>query len=157
VISQFLAAAAAVGLMGAGFANASQTRSFEAMTGQTAMFGGGEGGGAEGGTCRVDVVRSGSAGSADITRQTFSDGSCVCMITTGPAGNNGSAEAAVTNLLRDRECAGAPVAGAAGGQAAGAAAGGGGMGGGAVIGVLFGVAALGVGVAAGGGKKDSAG
>jgi hypothetical protein len=153
VISQFLAAAAAVGLMGAGLANASQTRSFEAMTGQTAMFGSGDGGGADGGTCRVDVVRSGSAGSADVTRQTFSDGSCVCTVTTGPVDSNGSAEAIVSNLLRDRECAGAPTAG---NEAAGAA-GGGGMGGGAVIGVLFGVAALGVGVAAGGGKKDSAG
>jgi hypothetical protein len=157
VISQFLAAAAAVGLMGAGFANASQTRSFEAMTGQTAMFGSGEGGGAEGGNCRVDVVRSGAAGSADVTRQTFSDGSCVCTVTTGPASSNGSAETVVTNLLRDRECAAAPVGGYAGSEA-GAAAGGGGMGGGAVIGVLFGVAALGVGVAAGGGgKNDSAG
>lgn len=150
MISQFFAA---VGLMGAGFANASQTRSFEAMTGQAAMFGGGGGGGAEGGMCRVDVVRTGSAGSADVTRQTFSDGSCVCTITAGPAGSNGSAESVVTNLLRDRECAGAPLAGNVGSEAAA----GGGMGGGAVVGVLFGVAALGVGVAAGGGKKDSAG
>jgi hypothetical protein len=153
VTSQFLAAAAAIGLMSAGLANASETRSFEAMTGQVAMFGAGEGGGADSDKCRVDVVRTGAAGSADITRQTFSDGSCVCTITTGPAGGNGSAETAVTNLLRDRECEGAAVAG---GDVAGAAAGGGGMGGGAVIGVLFGVAALGVGVAAGGGG-DSAG
>jgi hypothetical protein len=155
VISQFIAAAAAVGLMGAGFANVSETRSFEAMTGQTAMFGGGEGGGAQGGTCRVDVVRSGSAGTADVTRQTLSDGSCVCTVTTGPVSSNGSAESVVTDLLRNRECAGAPEAGNVGSEAA--AGGGGGVGGGAVIGVLFGVAALGVGVAAGGGNKDSAG
>jgi hypothetical protein len=150
VISQFLAAAAAVGLMGAGFANASQTRSFEAMTGQAAMFGNGGGGGAEGGTCRVDVIRSGSAGSADITRQTFSDGSCVCTVTTGPTGSNGSAETVVTNLLRDRECAGAP---APAGETAKAGPGG-------IIGALAGALGIGGGVAAGSGGSagnDSAG
>lgn len=152
--SQFLAAAAAVGLLSAGLANASETRSFEAMTGQTAMFGSGEGSGAAGDKCRVDVVRTGSAGSADVSRQEFSDGSCVCTVTTGPAGNNGSAETVVSNLLRDRECAGA--AGGSGGEAGAAAAGGGGgIGGGAVIGVLFAVSAAGIGLAAGG--KDSAG
>ncbi len=152
--SNLLAAAAAVGLLGAGLANAAETRSFEAMTGQVAMFGAGEGGGAAGDKCRVDVVRSGSPGSADIARQTFSDGSCVCTITTGAAGSNGSAETVVANLLRDRECEGAPTAG---NEAADAASSGGGVGGGAVIGVLFGVAALGVGVAAGGGNNDSDG
>jgi hypothetical protein len=155
VTSQFLAAAAAVGLLSAGLANASETRSFEAMTGQSAMFGSGEGSGAAGDKCRVDVVRTGSAGTADVSRQEFSDGSCVCSVTTGPAGNNGSAETVVSNLLRDRECAG--VAGGGGGGDAGAAAagGGGGIGGGAVIGVLFAVSAAGIGLAAGG--KDSPG
>lgn len=147
--SQFLAAAAAVGLIGAGVAGASETRSFEAMTSQVAMFGNGEGGGASGGTCRVDVVRTGPAGSADVTRQTFTDGSCVCTVTTGPASSNGAAENVVANVLRDRTC-GDPVAG--GEEAAGS---GGGMGGGAIVGVLFGVGALAVGVAAGG--SDSPG
>jgi hypothetical protein len=156
VTSHLLAAAAAVGLLGAGFANAGEIRSFEAMTGQVAMFGSGEGGGAAGDKCRVDVVRTGAPGSADIERQTFTDGSCVCTITTGPNGNNGSAEATVSNLLRDRECAGPGMAAADTGAAA-AAGGGGGMGGGAVIGVLFAVGALGVGVAAGGGGSDSPG
>jgi hypothetical protein len=151
VTSQLLAAAAAIGLLGAGFANAGETRSFEAMTGQAAMFGAGEGGGAAGDKCRVDVIRTGSTGSADISRQTFNDGSCVCTITTGPAGDNGSAETIVSNLLRDRECGAPAVADAA---TSGDAAGGGGMGGGAVVGVLFGLAALGVGVAAGGGSDS---
>jgi hypothetical protein len=149
VTSQLLAAAAAIGLLGAGFANAGETRSFEAMTGQAAMFGAGEGGGAAGDKCRVDVIRTGSAGSADISRQTFNDGSCVCTITTGPAGNNGSAETIVSDLLRDREC-GVPAAAVADAATGGGAAGGGGT----VIGVLFGLAALGVGVAAGGGSDS---
>jgi hypothetical protein len=148
VISQFLAAAAAVGLMGAGLANASQTRSFEAMTGQSAMFGSGDGGGADGVTCRVDVVRSGSAGSADVTRQTFSDGSCVCTVTTGQVDSNGSAEAIVSNLLRDRECEGAP------GPDGKVAKAGGGTG---IIGALFGIAAVGGGVGASSSGNDSAG
>jgi hypothetical protein len=147
VTTYLLAAAAVVGLVGAGFANAGETRSFEAMTGQTAMFGAGEGGGAAGDTCRVDVIRSGSAGSADITRQTFTDGSCVCTITTGPAGSNGSAEDIVTGLLRDRECEGAP---APDGEVAEA---GGGFG--TILGVVGATAGVGAGVGASG--NDSAG
>jgi hypothetical protein len=148
VTSNLLAAAAAVGLLSAGFANAGETRSFEAMTGQSAMFGNGEGGGAAGDKCRVDVVRTGSAGAADITRQSFSDGSCVCTITTGSADSNGSAEAIVTNLLRDRECEGAAAVGDEAAKAGG--------GGGGVIGALAGVAGVGGGIAAGAGN-DSAG
>jgi hypothetical protein len=147
VTSQFLAAAAAVGLLGAGLANAGETRSFEAMTGQAAMFGSGEGGGAAGDKCRVDVIRTGAPGSADITRQTFNDGSCVCTITTGPNDNNGSAEAVVSNLLRDRECESAV---APGGEASEA---GGGFG--TIAGVLAATAGLGAGVGASG--SDSAG
>jgi hypothetical protein len=154
VTSQLLAAAAAIGLLGAGIANAGETRSFEAMTGQSALFGAGEGGGAAGDKCRVDVVRSGSAGAADVARQTFSDGSCVCTITTGPAGNNGSAETVVSNLLRDRTCDGAAEIPAEPGAAA--AAGGGGGGGGGIIGALAGIAGIGGGVAAVSGS-DSAG
>lgn len=154
--SYLLTAAAAVSLLGAGFANAGETRSIEAMTGQVAMFGGGQAGDASGDKCRVDVIRSGAPGAADVSRQTFSDGSCVCTVTTGPNGTNGAAETVVANLLRDRECAGTPAVVTDTGSAA--AASGGGVGGGAVIGVLFGVAALGVGVAAGGGGgSDSAG
>lgn len=143
--SQFLAAAAAVGLLGAGMAGASETRSFEAMTSPAAMFGSGEGsGGAE--KCRVDVVRNGAPGSADIARQDFADGSCVCTITTGPAGNNGSAESVVGALQRDRECET---------SAAPAEESNGGIGAGAVAGALLGLGALAAGAAAGG--SDSAG
>jgi hypothetical protein len=147
VTSHLLAAAAAIGLLGAGFANAGETRSFEAMTGQAAMFGTGEGGGAAGDQCRVDVVRTGSAGTADVTRQTFSDGSCVCTVTTGPASSNGSAETIVTNLLRDRECAGAAVVSNEPAKAGG--------GGGGIVGALAGVAGVGGAVAASG--NDSPG
>jgi hypothetical protein len=147
VTSHFLAAAAAVGLLSAGLVNASETRSFEAMTGRSTMFGSGEGSGADAGRCRVDVVRSGSVGTADISRQEFSDGSCVCTVTTGPSGNNGSAEEIVNRLLRDRECAGAPAPGEEASQA------GGGPGG--LIGALAAVAGVGTaGVAASSGKDS---
>lgn len=149
--SHLLAAAATIGLLGAGIAGASDTRSFEAMTGTAAMFGaagdlGGTGAGAAAGQCRVDVVRTGASGSSDISRQDFSDGSCVCTVVTGPAGNNGSAEATVEALLRDRTCAASPAA---------AAASEGGMGAGAVVGVLFGVGALVAAAASGGGGGGS--
>ncbi len=144
--SHLLAAAAAVGLLGAGFANAGETRSFEAMTGQSAMFGSGEGGSAAGDKCRVDVIRSGSTGTADVTRQAFSDGSCVCTVTTGPSDSNGSAETIVSGLLRDRECEGAPAPGEEASQAGGP---------GGMIGVLAAVAGVGGGVAVTG--SDSAG
>jgi hypothetical protein len=61
--------------------------------------------------CRVDVLRTVAGGRADITRSELSDGTCVCTVTTGPQTINGSAEDIVVGLLRDRECAGAPVAG----------------------------------------------
>lgn len=138
--SHLLAAAAAVGLLGAGFANASETRSFEAMTGQAAMFGNGEGGGAAGDQCRVDVVRSGSPGTAGVTRQAFSDGSCVCTVTTGPASTNGSAETIVASLMRDRTCDGAASPGNEAAKAGG--------GGGGIIGALAGIVGVGGAVAA---------
>lgn len=147
--SHLLAAAAAVGLLGAGPANAGETRSFEAMTGLSAILAASEGA-TSAGKCRVDVVRTGSPGSADVTRQSFADGSCVCTITTGPSDSNGSAESIVGNLLRDRECEGAPNANSEAAEAAG------GAGLGAIAGVLFGGGAIGAGVANGGGS-DSAG
>jgi hypothetical protein len=145
--SHLLAAAAAVGLLGAGLANAGETRSIEAMTGQSAIFAAGEGGGAAGDKCRVDVVRTGSAGSADIARQNLSDGSCVCTITTGPAGGNGAAESIVGNLLRDRECEGGSTP---------AEESSGGMGTDTIVGIVFGVGAIGAGVALSS-DNDSAG
>jgi len=148
VTSHFLATAAAVSLLGAGIAGAAETRSFEAMTAPAAMFGSGEGGGGGADKCRVDVVRTGAPGSADIARQDFADGSCVCTITTGPAGNNGSAESVVGALQRDRECHNG---------AAPAEESNGGIGAGAVAGALLGLGALAAGAAAGGSGSDSAG
>jgi hypothetical protein len=150
VTSNLLAAAATIGLLGAGIAGASETRSFEALTSQVAANS--EGGS---GQCRVDVVRTGTAGAADITRQAFSDGSCVCTVTTGPAGNNGSAEAVVAALLRDRTCSGAPAPAGYGNAAAAGATGGGATG--TVVGVVAALTGVAVAAAAGGKKKDSPG
>ena len=143
--SQILAAAASIALIGAGVAGTSGTRAFEAMPGVSAAFADGEGGGSTD-KCRVDVIRSGNPGAADITRQVLSDGSCVCSITTGPSNGNGSAEDIVTALLRDRTCADAPAAGKLAGDPAPRGAGSslgyilGGIG---VIGVVAGLAVAG--------------
>jgi len=59
-------------------------------------------------TCRVEVVRSGTPGTANITRLLEADGSCVCTVTTGPSKGNGQAEELVGSLLRNRSCDGAP-------------------------------------------------
>lgn len=138
MISQFLTAAAAIGLLGAGIASSGETRSFEALTAAA--------GAASAGVCRVDVVRTGAAGSAEISRQNLSDGSCVCTIVTGPAGANGSAEATVESLRRGASCEGSLPAG----EATQAAGGGGGV----VIGVLFAVSAVAVGALAGSGSDS---
>lgn len=122
--SQFLAAAASVALIGAGFTGAG-TRAIDAMPGVQTAFADGSDGGSDK-LCRVDVIRSGTPGNADIARQELDNGQCVCIVTTGPASNNGSAENIVTNLLRDKTCGDAPPAGNTAGEAA--AAGGGGSG-----------------------------
>lgn len=118
--SQFLAAAASVALIGAGFAGAG-TRAIDAMPGVQTAFADGDGGSDK--LCRVDVIRSGNPNTADITRQELDNGQCVCIVTAGPANNNGAAENVVTNLLRDRTCGDAPLVG---NTATEAAAGGGG-------------------------------
>ena len=144
MFSQFLAASASVALIGAGVAGSSAIRSFDALPSVQSAVADGEGGGAAA-SCRVDVIRAGTPGSASVTREVLTDGSCVCSITTGPASGNGSAENIVTALLRDRTCADAPVVGEAASEAA---AGGGGSG--VIIPVLVGVVgAAGLGVALG--------
>lgn len=62
------------------------------------------GGSDAGQKCRVAVLRTATGGTANVVRQVIDNGSCVCTITTGPANNNGKAEAKVANLLRDRKC-----------------------------------------------------
>jgi hypothetical protein len=149
VTSQFLAAAASVALIGAGFAGAG-TRAIDAMPGVQSAFADGNGAGGDK-VCRVDVIRSGNAGAANITRQELAGGNCVCIVTTGPASNNGSAENIVTNLLRDKTCGDAPLVGETVSEAA---AGGGGSGGTVIITVLGVVGAAGLAVALG---KDTGG
>ena len=153
--SQITAAIAAFGLVGAGVASANETRSVSALPTQSLMAVDGIGAGAgAGGECRVDLIRSGAPGSADVTRQVFNNGGCVCTITTGPSGNaNGSAEAIVASLLRDRTCDGAPPAGELG-QASGAAGGGGGTSGAVLTALVAAGGAAGLIVALG---KDSKG
>lgn len=145
--SQFLGILAAASLVSTGVVAASETRSADALPGVTNAIGTGQGGGAD--KCRVDVVRTAAPGAAQITRLANANGSCVCTITTGPAGDdNGAAESLVTALLRDRECEGAPAPGDIGQAASGAA--GGGAGSGILIGVLVAAGVAG-GLAAGGG------
>lgn len=115
--SQLIAAAASVALLGAGFAGIDGTRSAEVLPAHQISFTSAQG--ASGGKCRVDVVRTGTAGVADITRSELTDGTCVCTITTGQPSVNGAAESAVTSLLRDRSCDGAPAPGQEVSQAAG--------------------------------------
>lgn len=141
--SQFLAAAASVALVGAGLADVG-TRSIEAMPSIQTAFADGNGDGGDK-LCRVDVIRSGTPGSADITRQELDSGQCVCIVTTGPASNNGSAEGIVTNLLRDRTCGDAPLAG----KVVSEAATGGGGSGTVILTVLGVVGAAGLAVALG--------
>ncbi len=107
--SQFIAAAASVALLGAGFTSAGGTRSADALPMSTASLADGPASGS--GLSRVDVIRSGPSGTAKVTRHVLTDGTSVCTVTTGPAGNNGDAEEIVTNLLRDRACNGAPAPG----------------------------------------------
>lgn len=148
--SQFLAAAASVALIGAGFTGAG-TRAIDAMPGVQTAFADGNGDGGDK-VCRVDVIRSGTPGNADIARQELAGGKCVCIVTTGPASSNGSAESVVTNLLRDKTCGDAPLVGDAVSEAATA---GGGNGGGTIIITVLGVVgAAGLAVALG---KDTNG
>ena len=107
--SQLLAAAASVALVGAGVAGTSGVRSFEAMPSRTSAVADGEGQG--GGSCRVDVVRTGTAGTVTSTRSVLNDGSCVCTVLTGQVPVNGNAEDVVTNILRDRTCPESPTVG----------------------------------------------
>ena len=112
MISQILAAAASVALVGAGVAGTSGVRSFEAIPTRTSAVADGEGAGASG-MCRVDIVRSGEGGTVTSTRSVLNDGSCVCTLVTGPAGANGNAEDVVTGMLRDRTCPESPTVGRA--------------------------------------------
>jgi hypothetical protein len=121
VTSYLVAAAASVALLGAGFAGIEGTRSAEALPAFGTALASDDGG--SGNRCRVDVIRTGISGVADITRTELTDGTCVCTVTTGPVNGNGAAEDVVTSLLRDRTCDGAPVPGR---PVAEAAAGGGG-------------------------------
>lgn len=146
--SQVIALLASAGLIGAGLASAGQTRAAQALPVLTAS----SVSAADDRLCRVDVIRSGEAGSAVVNRIEEAN-RCVCVITTGPKDRNGSAEGIVEALLRDRTCDGAPAAVAETGASAS-----GGMSG-AIIGVVL-AAGVGVALTAGGGGdggNDSAG
>jgi hypothetical protein len=114
------------------------------MPTRTSAVADGEGAGASD-MCRVDVVRTGDAGTVTSTRTVLNDGSCVCTLVTGPAGANGSAEDVVAGMLRDRTCPESPTVGRTVSDAATT-----GGGSGAVIPVIVGVvAAAGLAVALG--------
>jgi len=141
VAGYFITALAAAGLVTASVAATGSVRSGDALP----VLGLAQGA-AGAGKCGVRVIRTGTPGAADIVREQLADGSCVCVVTTGPASNNGSAEGVVTNLLRDGQCNAAPAANNVGGEVAGAGASGGGAG--AVLPVLLGAVGAG-GLAAG--------
>lgn len=141
VATKTLALLASASLASAGLYGASATRAADVLPGAYNTFMAEEVGGAPSGPkCRVDVVRSGEAGVANVTRSALSDGQCVCTVTTGPEAGNGAAEQVVSALLRDKTCDGAPPPAEAG-QGFGPAAGllGGLVGAGAVGGAAAGV------------------
>jgi hypothetical protein len=151
--SQVFATIAASALLAGGFAAGSETRSMGALPRATALVAGGAAAAAGTEKCIVDVVRNRSGGTSQIERAERPDGRCICRIFTGPSSSNGAAETVVDALLRDRECANAPVAPVDGSTAAaGAGATGGGLGG-AVLPVVFGVGAIGLGAGLAGSSK----
>lgn len=137
--SQIIAAFASVGLVAAGVAGASATRASSAMPVVASMAGAGQAAAAS--KCRVDVVRTGTAGTADVARSVYNNGACVCTVTTGAAASNGAAEEIVAALLRERTCDAAPTVAAenpgVGPQVSAAATSGGGNG--VILPVLVGV------------------
>lgn len=104
--TQIFTAAASLALLGAGLASADGTRPAAALP-RTQMIVAAETA-SSAATCRVEVVRSGTPGTANITRLLEADGSCVCTVTTGPSNGNGQAEELVGSLLSNRSCDGAP-------------------------------------------------
>jgi len=105
VAGYVFSALAAAGLMTAGVTAATGLRSVDALPVVALAQGAGAAG-----QCSVKVVRTGTPGAADIVRDQLPDGGCVCVVTTGPASNNGPAEDTVTGLLKNRDCSTAPAA-----------------------------------------------
>lgn len=99
-------ALAAAGLMTAGVAAAGSLRSGDALP-PIALADGAS----SPGHCSVKVDRTGTPGVANVVRDALDDGTCLCVVTTGPATDNGAAEDVVANLLKNRECASAQAAG----------------------------------------------
>lgn len=120
--TNLIAAAATVALLGAGFASTEGTRSAQALPMQQVSLAAEAPAGGD--KCRVDVVRTGVNGAADIARYVEKGGQCVCVVTTGAAAGNGNAEQIVVDLLRDRTCNGAPAPAGLEGQAAAGSGGG---------------------------------
>jgi hypothetical protein len=58
--------------------------------------------------CRVSIDRSADPSTFAVVRQEFSNGRCVCAVTTGPASQGGSIEGQISALLRSRTCQDAP-------------------------------------------------
>lgn len=104
--SQILAAVSAIGLLGAGIAASGETRAFQAMPSMSS-FADGEGTGA-GEQCLVQILRTGSAGAAKLTRDTVESGGCLCTLSIGAAGANAADDATASALEQSKECANAP-------------------------------------------------
>ncbi len=82
------------------------------------------------GACRVSVSRNATAGVFKIARQTFGNGACRCVVTSGPTSQGGSAESAIAAVLTSRSCGKASLLAGPGGVTGGGLGGLGGLGGG---------------------------
>lgn len=107
--AHLLATFSAAALLGAAFATVDGTRSADALPSAQNPHPAGIPPADK--ACRIDVVRSAAAGTAQVSRAQEADGSCTCTVMTGPVEGNGAAEAVVAALLRDRSCDGAPPPG----------------------------------------------
>jgi hypothetical protein len=99
----------------------------------------------EGGQCRVVIDRSQSAGVFDVSRQTDSNGSCICYAYTGPDSQDAATELKVAQLVERKSCSDAKAMAVLGPSAAAAAGGSGFLAG--PLAPLLGLGALGGGTA----------
>lgn len=104
-----ISALAAVGLVTVGLSANGAVRSVDALP--SSMLASGT---SNAGKCSVRVLRTGQPGVAETVREQLPDGNCVCVVVTGSAEFNGTAEVTVSDLLRNRNCNGAPSANDAG-------------------------------------------
>lgn len=105
--TDLIAVLAAAGMLGTSLAAVSGTLSGDILPPAVTTYA--AEGETSGGLCQVQIARTGAPGSSEIVRQVLAGDECVCYMTTGPVGNNPGAEDLVAALLRERQCASAPL------------------------------------------------